>query len=421
MRGYEILWRLARPLLPLVLARRARSGKEDVGRIAERFGRYDHRTDLPDAPLWIHAVSVGETAAGVALAEAIRKTGETAPILVTTNTVTAAARVEALSTSLTVTHLYQPLDHPDMVAAFLHRIRPRIGLFLESDFWPTLITATAASGVPVAFVSAQLSDRAAARWKKSRAKSKAVFGAAQLVLAVDEAQAQRFVSLGAAPAAVQVGGSLKLPVTAAKPDKSYVAMLRRAAGKRRIFLAASTHAGEEETAIRAASMLGGDWFTVIAPRHPHRGGDVAALCEAAGISGGRRSAGAKPITDDTLYIADKLGEMESLFSAADITFLGGSLVPLGGHNPVEPAAHGLPVLTGPHLFKNSAEFNALKTAGVVTLVEDAASIADAAKTVCEDSERLAAISGAGTAHAAKASKRPAKAARLCLELLASGT
>ena len=421
MGGYEILWRLARPLLPLVLARRARSGKEDAGRIAERFGRYDHRTDLPNAPLWIHAVSVGETAAGVALAEAIRKTGETAPILITTNTVTAAARVEALSTSLGVTHLYQPLDHPDMVAAFLHRIRPRIGLFLESDFWPTLITATAASGVPVAFVSAQLSDRAAARWKKSRAKSKAVFGAAQLVLAVDETQAQRFVSLGAAPVAVQVGGSLKLPVTAAKPDKSYVAMLRRAAGKRRIFLAASTHAGEEETAIRAASMLGGDWFTVIAPRHPHRGGDVAALCEAAGISGGRRSAGAKPITDDTLYIADKLGEMESLFSAADITFLGGSLVPLGGHNPVEPAAHGLPVLTGPHLFKNSAEFNALKTAGVVTLVEDAASIADAAKTVCEDSEKLAAISGAGTAHAAKASKRPAKAARLCLELLASGT
>ena len=118
-----------------------------------------------------------------------------------------------------------------MVAAFLHRIRPRIGLFLESDFWPTLITATAAGGVPVAFVSAQLSDRAAARWKKSGAKAKAVFGAARLVLAVDETQAQRFVSLGAAPEAVQVGGSLKLPVAAAKPDKSFVTMLRRAAGK----------------------------------------------------------------------------------------------------------------------------------------------------------------------------------------------
>ena len=220
MRGYEILWRLARPLLPLVLARRARSGKEDAGRIAERFGRYDHRTDLPDDPLWIHAVSVGETVAGIALAEAIRKTGETAPILMTTNTVTAAAQVGALPASLGVTHLYQPLDHPDMVAAFLYRIRPRIGLFLESDFWPTLIMATAAGGVPVAFVSAQLSDRAAAHWKKSGAKSKAVFGVAQLVLAVDEVQAQRFVSLGATPEAIQVGGSLKLPVAAAKPDKS---------------------------------------------------------------------------------------------------------------------------------------------------------------------------------------------------------
>ncbi len=297
MRGYDFIWRLARPLLPLMLAWRARSGKEDAARLTERFGRYDHRDNLPDDPLWIHAVSVGETVAGIALAEAIRKTGETAPILMTTNTVTAAARVAALPASLGVTHLYQPLDHPDMVAAFLHRIRPRIALFLESDFWPTLITATAASGVPVAFVSAQLSDRAAARWKKSGAKAKAVFGAARLVLAVDEAQAQRFVSLGAAPEAVQVGGSLKLPVAAAKPDKSFVTMLRRAAGKRRIFLAASTHAGEEETAIRAAGLLGDDWFTVIAPRHPDRGGDVAALCEAAGMPGGRRSSGAKPTAE----------------------------------------------------------------------------------------------------------------------------
>ena len=421
MRGYEILWRLARPLLPLVLARRARSGKEDAGRIAERFGRYDHRTDLPDDPLWIHAVSVGETVAGIALAEAIRKTGETAPILMTTNTVTAAARVAALPASLGVTHLYQPLDHPDMVAAFLHRIQPRIGMFLESDFWPKLITATAANGAPVAFVSAQLSDRAASRWKKSSAQSKAVFGAAQLVLAVDEAQAQRFVSLGAAPEAVQVSGSLKLPAAAAKPDKAFVTMLRRAAGKRRIFLAASTHAGEEEAAIKAASLLGGDWLTVIAPRHPDRGGDVAALCEAAGMPGGRRSAGAEPTADDNLYIADTLGEMESLFSAADITFLGGSLMPLGGHNPVEPAAHGLAVLTGPHLFKNSAEFCALEAAGVVTLVTDAAEIANAARSICGDSEKLASIAKAGKAHAAKAGKRPANAAGLCLKLLASGT
>ena len=421
MRGYDILWRLARPLLPLVLARRARSGKEDASRLAERFGRYDHRTDLPEAPLWIHTVSVGETVAGIALAEAIRKAGETAPILMTTNTVTAAARVAALPASLGITHLYQPLDHPDMVAGFLYRMQPRIGIFLESDFWPKLITATAAKGVPVAFVSAQLSDRAASRWKKSRAKSKAVFGAAQLVLAVDDTQAQRFVALGAAPEAVQVGGSLKLPVDAAKPDKSYVTMLRRAAGKRRIFLAASTHAGEEETAIKAAGMLGEDWFTVIAPRHPDRGGDVAALCEAAGMPGGRRSAGAKPTADDTLYIADTLGEMESLFSAADITFLGGSLMPLGGHNPVEPAAHGLAILTGPHLFKNSAEFASLEAAGVATPVTDAGDIADAARAICGNSEKLASIAGAGKAHAAKAGKRPANAARLCLELLASGT
>ncbi|MEC8262017.1 MAG: 3-deoxy-D-manno-octulosonic acid transferase, partial [Pseudomonadota bacterium] len=252
-------------------------------------------------------------------------------------------------------------------------------------------------------------------------KSREVFGAAQLVLAVDDTQARRFVTLGAAPDAVRVGGSLKLPVAAAKPDKALVDMLRRAAGKRRIFLVASTHDGEEETAIEAARLLGEDWFTVIAPRHPDRGSDVAALCAAAGMGAARRSAGDKPAPDDRIFVVDTLGEMESLFSAADIVFLGGSLKPLGGHNPVEPAAHGLPVLTGPHLFKNSAEFDALEAAGVVTRTEDAAAIADAAGSICKDKARLAAIARAGKAHAAKAGKRPANAARLCLELLGSGT
>ena len=421
MRGYDILWRLARPFLPLMLARRAGAGKEDAARISERFGRYDHRTGIPDRPIWIHAVSVGEAVAGIALAQAVRNAGTGTPILITTNTMTAAARVASLPPSLGVTHLYQPLDHPDMVAAFLRRVRPRTGIFLESDYWPNLITQTAASGAPVAFVSAQLSDRAANRWRRSKAKSREVFGAAQLVLAVDDTQARRFVTLGAAPDAVRVGGSLKLPVAAAKPDKALVDMLRRAAGKRRIFLVASTHDGEEETAIEAARLLGEDWFTVIAPRHPDRGSDVAALCAAAGMRAARRSAGDKPAPDDRIFVVDTLGEMESLFSAADIVFLGGSLKPLGGHNPVEPAAHGLPVLTGPHLFKNSAEFDALEAAGVVTRTEDAAAIADAAGSICKDKARLAAIARAGKSHAAKAGKRPANAARLCLELLASGT
>lgn len=420
MRGYNLLWRLARPAVPLLLARRAAAGKEDENRLGERYGRYEHRNDLPDKPIWIHAVSVGETVAGIALAEAFRTAGETAPILLTTNTATAAERVAGLPSSLGVTHLYQPLDHPRMAAAFLRRLRPRIGIFLESDFWPNLITATAASGAPVAFVSAQLSDRAARRWQRNRRTARAMFGTARLVLAVDQIQAAKMISLGANKAAVRVGGSLKLPAAGAAPDKELLAMLRNVANGRRVLLAASTHEGEDEAAIAASQALGPDWFTIIAPRHPNRGADIARLCDSAGIAAAQRSAGARASLGDAIYIADTLGEMDSLFSASDIAFLGGSLTPLGGHNPVEPAAYGLPVLTGPHIFKNSAEFSALSAVGVVKQVTDGAGLAKAAEAICGDEARLAAVAAAARAHAAEAGKRPANAAQLCLALMRDG-
>ena len=417
-RHYDIVWRLCRPLLPLVLARRAWGGKEDAARRDERFGRYARRDDLPNSSIWIHAVSVGETVAAIALVEAFRAAGERTPVLITTNTVTAAARVEALAASLHVTHLYQPLDHPDMVKAFLHRLRPRLAVFMESDFWPNLVTMTANADVPVAFVSSQLSDRAAKRWQRQPQMARALFGAADLILAVDQAQADGLAALGARPEAVRVGGSLKMPAAVASaPDEGLVTMLRNAAGTRRILLAASTHHGEDEVIIDAADKLGKDWFTIIAPRHPERGGAIRSLCESAGHEASQRSTGAAAAPGDSLYIADTIGEMNSLFTVADIAFLGGSLVPRGGHNPVEPAAHGRPILTGPHVFKNSTEFAALAAAGVVSDINDADSLAIAARALAGAPDRLTKIDVAGRAYAAEAGKRPAKVASLCLELV----
>ncbi len=418
---YNLLWRLSRPILPLVLARRARAGKEEATRLDERFGRYTHRGDLPDSPIWIHAVSVGETVAGIALVEAMRNAGETAPILITTNTVTASARVAALAPSLGVTHLYQPLDHPDMVAAFLHRLRPRLAVFLESDFWPNLVTMTSQAKIPVAFVSAQLSDRAAARWRRQPRMAHALFGAADLVLTVDQLQADRLIALGAKADLVQIGGSLKLPAAASAPDDKLVAMLRDTAGDRKILLAASTHAGEDEVVIAAAERLGEGWFTIIAPRHPERGSGIRTLCKASGHAAGQRGTGELGTPGDSFYIADTLGEMDSLFTAADIVFLGGSLVPLGGHNPAEPAALGRAILTGPHVFKNSAEFEALTAAGVVSEITDAESLASTAATLATAPDRLAKIDAAGRAYAARTGKRPANAASLCLNLIGGST
>ena len=418
---YDLLWRMARPVLPLVLHRRAARGKEDRSRIAERLGRLDARSDLPDNPVWIHAVSVGESVAAMALAASMRARDDGLPILMTTNTVTSAARVAAQAADTGLTHLYQPLDHPDMVASFLRRVRPRLALFLESDFWPNLVIRTAQAGIPVAFVSAQLSDRAFSRWQKQSGLASALFGTASLILAVDDRQAERFITLGADRQRVRVGGSLKLPGAGRPTRPDLVSMLKDASGSRKVLLAASTHEGEDATVIEAARQLGEGWFTIIAPRHPERGSDIAALCAGQGLTARRRGGGAAAAKNDTLYIADTLGEMDSLFSVADVVFLGGSLKPLGGHNPVEPAAHGLPILTGPHVFKNEAEFSGLRKAGVVTDVADAQDLASSARNIAEDAVRRDRIAAAARHYAAETGKRPQIAADSCLELIGTST
>jgi 3-deoxy-D-manno-octulosonic-acid transferase len=411
--SYNLMWRLARPAVPFILKRRVAANKEDPARIDERYGRFDHRSDIPPSPIWIHAVSVGESVGAVALARALRARRPDIPLLVTTNTVTAAARIASQPADLGLTHLFQPLDHPDMVDGFLRHVRPRGALFLESDFWPNLITRTAVANVPVALVSAQLSDR----WTRQRRLASAVFGAVKLALAVDSEQADRFGKLGMNPQNVHVGGSLKLPPAIGTVDDGLVSMLRQAAGGRRILLAASTHDGEDGAIIDAAAALGDSWFTIIAPRHPDRGGAVASQCAAAGFDAAQRSTGRAAAPGDSIYIADTLGEMDSLFSVADIVFLGGSLQPLGGHNPVEPAAYGLPIITGPHIYKNRAEFAGLSAAGVVSDIADAGALAAVARQVTDDADRMTRIAQAARDHAARAGQRPEFAADSCLGII----
>ena len=416
-RRYNLLWTVIRPAIGVMLSRRASRGKEIRSRLGERYGRYGRSVDVPISPIWIHAVSVGESVAAITLAKAIRNQDKASPILITTNTVTAAARVAALDPALGIHHLFQPLDHPQMVAAFLRKLNPRLAVFLESDFWPNLVIQTAEAGIPVAFASTQMSDRAFSRWQRRKALAGELFGSASLVLAVDQLQADRVMQLGTAPDRVKVTGTLKLPDQAGKPNPDLVAKLRKAVGKRHVLLVASTHKGEEEIVIPTAGKLGPDWLMIIAPRHPERGGDIAALCRQAGMEAPRRSVGETADTGTQIYIADTLGEMDSLFAISDIVFLAGSLLPYGGHNPIEPAAYGRPILTGPHIFKNTAEFDALREAGVVSVITDADSLAEATNALIRDDASLKKIASTAKRYAVAAGKRPKIAADLCLKLI----
>ena len=413
---YIMIWRLIRPIIPLVLWQRTLNGKEFASRRIERYGRTDANIDrLPphsDRRIWLHGVSVGETLAALRLTRALANHLPDHGFLITTNTVTGLGVIRAAvadQPSLPVSYVMQPLDHPDFVDQFLSNWQPVTAIFMESDFWPNLILRTKQFGIPVIFASSQLSNKAAAKWMKRRAFAKQLFAAADLILPVDTQQADQFRRLiGTVKDApqIQVVGSLKLPDIQC-PDPYLQQTLHKAAANRRVFLAASTHHGEDQIIIDAARTLGAGWLTIIAPRHPHRGDSIAALAGQAP----QRSHDAMPHKNETIFIMDSLGEMGTLFNLANYVFLGGSLVPAGGHNPLEPAAFGLPILTGPHIFKNSAEFNGLAAADAVFDVRDAETITAQIYLLEKDPERRAKLAKSAKDYVTIAHQRVSVATR----------
>jgi len=427
---YNALWHLFRPFIGVVLTYRERRGKADAGRRIERYGRVNIAADGMSAsrtaitspkmiaanrPIWLHAVSVGESVAALRLASALTSQLPDKQFLITTNTIAGAALIAAAIDSdskMPLISVLQPLDHPDFVDAFLATWRPSAAIFMESDFWPNLILRSKRRDIPIIFASSQLSQKAFRRWQRRPQLARHVFGAADLILPVDNKQATQFRTLidGATPLpAIDVIGSLKLP-DPHTPDQPLLKTLKHAAGTRRIFLAASTHAGEDEIIIAAAKALGAGWLTIIAPRHPHRGAAIATAAHGAP----QRSTGALPTTKDAFYIMDSLGEMGTLFSLADYVFLGGSLVPSGGHNPLEPAGFGLPILTGAHIFKNEAEFDGLAATGAIFEITDARSVADQIMMLEQNPAQRAALAKAAKHYVTMARQRASQAAH-CID------
>lgn len=366
---YRGLTTLALPLIEFYLARRRATGREDPARADERRGR----TGLarPAGGLvWLHAASVGESLSALRLIERILDDHPAWHLLMTTGTVT-SARLLADRLPDRAIHQYVPVDRPQWVRGFLDHWRPDLALWMESEFWPNLVGATQARGIPMILVNARMSPKSFAGWRRWPGMIRPLIAGFALRLAQDEDEAERLRALGAPD--VKVPGNLKFAATPLPVDEDALGHIIAACEGRPLWLAASTHPGEETIAAQVHKRLLATHpglLTVIAPRHPNRGGAIAQALADDGLMVSRRAAD-EPITPETeIYVADTLGEFGLFYRLSPVAFIGGSLVPHGGQNVLEAARLGAAVIHGPHMENFRAAVARLGAAGGAIAVAD---------------------------------------------------
>lgn len=403
-----LTWALA-PAVRLYLKRRVTAGKEDPVRLGERFGRPG--LARADGPLvWAHAASVGEAISMLPLVEGLLTARPGLKILVTTGTVTSARLLEKRLPPGAF-HQYVPVDLPAAVDRFLDHWHPDLVLWAESEFWPNLLTRIDARRIPIVLINGRVSARSFDKWQRAgllRPLIRRMLASFTLCLAQGQQDGEHLKALGGDH--VRCHGNLKFAVPALPADAIELQALRREIGDRPVWLAASLHPGEDDAVLAAHADLvrmRPDLLTLIVPRHPSRGADMAGKARAAGggATVGLRSNGDRPTAGTGVYVADTLGEMGLWFRLAPTVFMGGSLIPHGGQNPIEPAKLGAAILHGPHM-ENFAEIvggltacsGARSVAGpemlarsVAALLDDPAgrqSLADAAGRYAAGEERV---------------------------------
>jgi 3-deoxy-D-manno-octulosonic-acid transferase len=384
-RFYTLLWWLALPALPLRLWWRGRREPGYRAHIAERFGRFD--TPAPSGEvLWIHAVSLGETRAAAPLIDRVLRERPDATVLLTHMTATGRATGHAFA-GPRVAQAWLPYDIPFAVRAFLEHFRPRAGLLMETEVWPNLILEARARGIPMLLVNARLSERSARGYARFGAFGRRVFATLAGAAAQTDDDAARLRALGVADA-VRSGNlkfDLRLPDDIAERARELRA---RVGTDRPVWVAASTREDEEALivdALRAREgALPARTVTVIVPRHPQRFDAVAQLLRERGLPVVRRSTGAPLPQDASVMLGDTMGELLTYYAAADVAFVGGSLVPLGGQNLIEPIAVGTPTLVGPHTFNFAEASEQAIAAGAARRVADAADLIDAVGALLRD-------------------------------------
>ena len=421
--AYGVAATLAVPVLRWWLARRVRAGKEIAARLPERWG-VEATARPPGTLLWLHAASVGESVSVLPVLVALAAARPDVVVLMTTGTVTSAAllarRLPELGLDKRVLHRFVPLDVPRWVGRFLDHWRPDGAAFVESEIWPNLLTGCARRGVPVALVNGRMSAPSFASWRRLGRVARSVFAEFAWVQAQSAGDAARLRALGA-PAGGVVG-NLKFAAAPLPVDAAELARLRGLLAGRPMWLAASTHPGEEFSVFAVHGRLVAEFpglLTIIVPRHPERGATIAAAC---GGTVTRRGAGEDPPAGAGVWVADTLGELGLFYRLAGFAFVGRSLGASvggagGGQNPLEPARLGCAVAVGPEVANFADIVAVLREAGALAQVADATGLAEWVAEMLRDPGRRAAMGAAGRAAASDQAALPGRVAGMLADLV----
>jgi 3-deoxy-D-manno-octulosonic-acid transferase len=368
--AYRAVSAALQPFGPLLLRGRMRRGKEDPARLEERMGHAS--VPRPDGPLvWLHAASVGEAQSVLRLIERLSSREPAVSILITSGTVT-SAKMLAGRLPDNVLHQFSPVDLPGATSRFIAHWRPDLAIWIESELWPNLISDMAETGNPLVLINGRMSSRSFGRWRHIPVAARRMLSRFSLVLAQNDEAAARFRQLGAPE--VRTEGNLKYAADRLPADDAALSALRDSIGDRSFWLSASIHPGEDEVTARVHQRVSAahpDLLTIVAPRHPARAAEMAAHFSASNLKGARRSDGDDLSRETDIYIADTIGELGLFYSLAGPVFVGGSLVPHGGQNVLEPARFGRCILSGPHTTNFSDVIADMRAGDALIEVEDA--------------------------------------------------
>lgn len=387
---YRLLLFVAWPWVHVRLRWRGRSEPEYGRRIEERFGKVP--AAVPVGCVWFHTVSAGEIIAAAPLIRRIADEFPDVDLLVTTMTPTGSAQV-ADRLGDRVAHCYAPYDFPTAVARFFSRVRPRLLILMETELWPNMLRCAELARVPALLVNARLSARSARGYGRVGALTRAMLESVRFVACQYPDHAERFLKLGTPPQRLGVFGSVKFDVRLPPDHRDRVASLRAAwrVEDRHVWIAGSTHPGEEAVVLEAHRNLlfrFPDALLILVPRHPNRRDEVGRLIDGVGLNWARMSDGAD-LADRQVILGDTMGELLYLYGLSQVAFLGGSLVSVGGHNPIEAAVCGQPVVMGPQTFNFPDVVAAFTDAGCLTLIADAQALGDVVAGYLEDPARCA--------------------------------